>query len=76
MRITNPFLLSILGLAVLSAMALWKGVDTSGSIVTLVGAYIGVESARRASHVIAAAKDPATDTAKVIRDIEGAKRDS
>jgi hypothetical protein len=71
LRLTNPFVISLLGLAVLAAMALWKGVDTSGSVVTLVGAYVGFESARRASHVIAAAKDPSADTAEVIKSVEG-----
>ena len=70
MKITNSFTLSLLGLVALVTMFLAKGLDTSGAVVTICLGYVGARQAKKASDVIAAAKDPNTDTAQIIKDQE------
>ena len=71
MKLTNSFSLSLLGLVALATMFLAKGLDTSGAIVTLCLGYIGARQAKKASDIIAIAKDPAADTLKALKDQEG-----
>jgi len=70
MKISNSFVLSIAGLASLVLMFLTKGLDTSTAIVSLCLGYIGARQAKKASDVIAAAKDVNADTAQIIREQE------
>ena len=62
--------ISILGLLVLAALG-FKGLDVSGAVVTLVGAYVASEASKRASHVWASSKDPNCDTIQAIKSVEG-----
>ena len=64
---SRSFILSLLGLIILAAMA-WKGTDTSGSIVALIGIYIGSKQTLKASNVWAASKDIDADTLSAIRE--------
>jgi hypothetical protein len=66
MKITNSFILSIAGLLSLTGMFLAKGLDTSGSVVTLVLGYVAARQARKASDVIAASRDPSASTLEAI----------
>ena len=63
-------LLSLAGLTSLLTMFLVKGLDTSTAIVSLCLGYIGARQAKKASDVIAAAKDINADTAQIIKDQE------
>ena len=70
MKTNNTFILSIAGLMILCLMVVLKGIDTSGSIVAIIVAFIGADSAKRASHGWAASYDKACDTKETIREIE------
>jgi hypothetical protein len=39
MKWTNSYILTLLGLVILAIMA-WRGTDTSGNVVVLIGAYV------------------------------------
>jgi hypothetical protein len=65
---SRSFVLTLLGLAILAVMT-YRGVDTSGSIVALIGMYIGAKQTLKASNVWAASKDPAADTAEIIKEL-------
>ena len=67
MRHSPSFVLTTFGLLLLGALAL-RGIDTSGSIVALVTAYVASHSARKASDVWAASKDPTASTLDAIRE--------
>jgi hypothetical protein len=65
---SRSFVLTLLGLTILAVMA-YRGVDTSGAIVALIGMYIGAKQSLKASSVWAASKDPAADTTQVIKEL-------
>jgi hypothetical protein len=67
---TNSFILSLTGLACLTAMCVLKGVDTSTAISLLVGGYVASRSGEKASNVWAASKDKDCSTAEVIEKLK------
>ena len=65
----HSFVLSLLALLLLFALGVWKGVDVSIPIVSVTTAFVASRAASRASMVHSASKDPACDTAAVIREV-------
>jgi hypothetical protein len=65
----TSFTLSILGLFLLAFLS-YRGVDVSGSIVTLCAAYTASEAAKRSSYIYSSGKDPNCDTIQAIKAVE------
>lgn len=70
MKLTNSFALSLTGLAVLAAMFLMKGLDTSGAIVSIVLGYAGLRAGQKVGVGIAASKDPNSKVSDIIDSIK------
>jgi xanthine/uracil permease len=70
----GPFILTFISLVGVIVMAIFKNGDLS-LLATLLGLYLGSTASRAVSSHWAASKDALADTAAVISDVEGTKRD-
>lgn len=70
MSLNGPFILTLICIFGALGMAACKGGDLS-LLPVLLGLYLGQTGARAISAHVVAGKDPGTNTAQVIREIEG-----
>jgi heme O synthase-like polyprenyltransferase len=64
------FILVLISIIGLFALAWFKGVDIMTALPIILGMYVGSRSATSISHVIQASKDPNCDTASAIAKVE------
>ena len=69
MKLSNSFLLSLTGLAILAVLG-WRGADVATPIVMLVTGYVAARQAGKSSHVWAASKDPSANTDEIIEKLK------
>ena len=71
MKLSNSFVISLLGVASLTAIALLKGLDVSIGIVGIIGSYVASRSAEKAAMVHSASKDPSCSTSDIVDKVKG-----
>jgi hypothetical protein len=69
MTISNSFVLSLTGIAVLAYLG-HRGADVSAQITLLISAYVGARVGLKASMVHSASRDVDCNTADIISKIE------
>ena len=69
MKTALSFILHLLAIGALYAMAIFKGIDTSNLIMLTALSYGGTQTAKQISAHVNASKDPNCSTEKVVEEV-------